>query len=163
MVLVLGNLRFVQEPLTQVNSKNESTTCWIIFQLRFCTSIRYYFCRVSLHRYQLLVQYVSVYLFIYLFINIWGIPQQGIGLPWSRGSPYNSVGLWFSKIYHYNRCIITSDVHCLRSDREHLFTAGAYPWTIDKIPNSMGCRVVFEHFFSLIHRSFFLLSLTAEK
>ena len=25
----------------------------------------------------------------YLFINIWGIPQQGIGLPWSRGSPNN--------------------------------------------------------------------------
>ena len=33
-----------------------------------------------------------------------------------------SVGLWFSKIYHYNRCIITSDVHSLRSDRKHLFT-----------------------------------------
>ena len=71
--------------------------------------------------------------------------------------------VWFSKIYHYNRCIITSDVHSLRSDREHLFTAWAYPWTIDKIPNSMGCRVVFEHFFSLIHRSFFLLRLTDEK
>ena len=25
----------------------------------------------------------------YLFITIWGIPQQGIGLPWSRGSPNN--------------------------------------------------------------------------
>ena len=74
-----------------------------------------------------------------------------------------SVGLWFSKIYHYNRCIITSDVHSLRSDREQLFTAWAYPWTIDKIPNSMGCRVVFDHFFSLIHRSFFLLWLTGEK
>ena len=24
-----------------------------------------------------------------LFINIWGIPQQGIGLPWLRGSPTN--------------------------------------------------------------------------
>ena len=74
-----------------------------------------------------------------------------------------SVGLWFSKNYHYNRCIITSDVHGLRSDREHLSTAWAYPWTIYKIPNSMGCRVVFEHFFSLIHRSFFLLRLTDEK
>ena len=28
----------------------------------------------------------ALYLF-YLFINIWGIPQQGIGLLWSRGSP----------------------------------------------------------------------------
>ena len=74
-----------------------------------------------------------------------------------------SVGLWFSKSYHYNRCIITSDIHSLHSDREHLFTAWAYPWTIDKIPNSMGCRVVFKHFFSLIHRSFFLLWLTDEK
>ena len=33
------------------------------------------------------------------------------------------VGLWFSKIYHYNQCIVTSDVHSLRSNREHLFTA----------------------------------------
>ena len=76
-----------------------------------------------------------------------------------------SVGLCFSKIYHYNRCIITSDVHSPHSDREHLFTAWAYPWTIDKIPNSMGslCRVVFVHFFSLIHRSIFLLWLTDEK
>ena len=31
----------------------------------------------------------KVFYFIYLFINIWGIPQQGIGLPWSRGSPNN--------------------------------------------------------------------------
>ena len=38
-----------------------------------------------------------------------------------------SVGLWFSKIYHYNRCIITSDVHSLRSSREPLFPARAYP------------------------------------
>ena len=57
-----------------------------------------------------------------------------------------SVGLWFSKIYHYNRCIITSDVHNLRSNREHLFPSWAYPWKIYKIPNSMGCWVVFEHF-----------------
>ena len=26
-------------------------------------------------------------LLLILFINIWGIPQQGIGLPWSKGSP----------------------------------------------------------------------------
>ena len=31
----------------------------------------------------------TTFLFIYLFINVWGIPQQGIGLPWSRGSPNN--------------------------------------------------------------------------
>ena len=29
-----------------------------------------------------------------------------------------SVGLWFSKVYHYNRCIITSDAHSMRSDPE---------------------------------------------
>ena len=57
-----------------------------------------------------------------------------------------SVGLWFSKIYHYNRCIISSDAHSLRSNREHLLPAWAYPWKIYKIPDSMGCRVVFEHF-----------------
>ena len=56
------------------------------------------------------------------------------------------MGLWFSKIYHHNRCIITSDAHSLRSDPELLFTAWAYPWKIDKIPFSMGCRVVLEHF-----------------
>ena len=27
--------------------------------------------------------------FFFFFINIWGIPQQGIGLPWSRWSPNN--------------------------------------------------------------------------
>ena len=57
-----------------------------------------------------------------------------------------SVGLWFSKVYHYNRCIITSDAHSLRSDPELLFTARDYPWKIDKKAFSMGCRVVFEHF-----------------
>ena len=57
-----------------------------------------------------------------------------------------SVGLWFSKVYHYNRCIITSDAHSLCSDPELLFTAWDYPWKIDKIPFSMGCRVVFKHF-----------------
>ena len=57
-----------------------------------------------------------------------------------------SGGLWISKIYHYNRCIITSDVHSLRSNREHLLPACAYPWKIHKIPSSMSCRVVFEHF-----------------
>ena len=31
----------------------------------------------------------AIYLFVYLFIYIWGIPQQGIGLPWSRCSPNN--------------------------------------------------------------------------
>ena len=38
-----------------------------------------------------------------------------------------SVGLWFSKIYHYNRCITTSDVHSLRSNRKPLFPAWAFP------------------------------------
>ena len=78
-----------------------------------------------------------------------------------------SVGLWFSKIYHYNRCIndykLSTDVHSLHSNREHLFPAWAYPSKIYKIPNSMGCRVLFKHSFSLIHRSFFLLWPTDEK
>ena len=45
-----------------------------------------------------------------------------------------SLGLWFSKVYHYIRCIITSDAQSLRSDPELLFTAWNYPWKIDKIP-----------------------------
>ena len=57
-----------------------------------------------------------------------------------------SVGLWFSKIYHYNWCIITSDMHSLHSDRELLFPAWAYPWKIYKISNSIGCRIVSEPF-----------------
>ena len=57
-----------------------------------------------------------------------------------------SVGLWFSKVYHYIRCIITSDAQSLGSYPELLFTAWNYPWKIDKIPFSMGCRVVSEHF-----------------
>ena len=31
----------------------------------------------------------ELFILFILFINIWGIPQQGIGLPWSRGSPNN--------------------------------------------------------------------------
>ena len=74
-----------------------------------------------------------------------------------------SVGLWFSKIYHYNRCIITTDVHSLESNREHLFPARAFPSNIYKIRNSIGFRVLFEHSFSLIHRCFFLLWPTDKK
>ena len=74
-----------------------------------------------------------------------------------------SVGLWFSKIYRYNRCIITSDVHSLRSNHEPLFPARTYPWKIYKIPNPTGYRVVFSIGSLSIHRSFFLLWLTNEK
>ena len=74
-----------------------------------------------------------------------------------------SVGLWFLKTYHYNRCIITTDVHGLESNREHLFPGWAFPSKIYKILNSIGFRVLFEHSFSLIHRSFFLLWPTDEK
>ena len=52
---------------------------------------------------------------------------------------YVSVIAWVFDFRKFNnRCIITIDVHSLRSDREHLFTAWAYQWTIDKIPSSMG-------------------------
>ena len=44
-----------------------------------------------------------------------------------------SVGLWFSKSYHYNRCIITNDVQRLRSNREPFFQAWAYPWKYTKL------------------------------
>ena len=37
----------------------------------------------------IVVRHLFQFLFYFLFINIWGIPQQGIGLPWSRGSPNN--------------------------------------------------------------------------
>ena len=56
-----------------------------------------------------------------------------------------SVGLWFLKIYHYNRCIIISDVHSLSPNREPLFLGWVYPWKIYKIPSSMGV----EYFLSI--------------
>ena len=68
------------------------------------------------------------------------------------------MGFWFSKIYHYNRCTTSRDVHCLRSSREPLFPAWAYPWKFYKVSIFMECRVVFEHLFSL-NSSIFLPSL----
>ena len=69
----------------------------------------------------------------------------------------------FRKFITITDVFITTDVHSLQSNREHLFPAWAFPSKIYKIHNSIGFRVLFEHSFSPIHRYFFLLWPTDEK
>ena len=58
---------------------------------------------------------------------------------------------------------ITTDVHSLESNREHLLPSWAFPSKIYKMRNSIGFRVLFEHSFSPIHRYFFRFWPTDEK